>query len=142
MARFVLSDGTRQKKRWNERPDAQKVQQSVYDGLAWLEHSWSPFENPPGRPASYHVYYLYGVERAMDLVGDQLIGKHPWYSEMGQELLNRQNADGHWMSASTHEPRDVIDTCFALLFLKRATKGAIKFPDVTGGSDDSPADNR
>lgn len=142
MARFVLSDGSRQKQAWDARPDAAKVQQSVYDGLAWLEHHWSPFDNPPGSPFTYHVYYLYGVERAMDLVGDQLIGRHPWYSEMGQELINRQNSDGHWDSNSTHEPADVIDTCFALLFLKRATKGAIQFPDVTGGSDDTPADNR
>jgi hypothetical protein len=140
MARFVLSDGSRQKKRWNERDDALRVQQSVYDGLAWLEKNWSPFDNR-GRDF-YHVYYLYGVERAMDLVGDNLIGGHPWYSEMGQALLNRQHSDGHWNSQSTHEPKDVIDTCFALLFLKRATKGAILFPDVTGGSDDSPADNR
>ncbi len=142
MARFVLTDGARQAKTWAKRADAQKVQQSVYDGLAWLDHNWSPFDNPPGQPMSYHIYYLYSLERAMDLIGDNLVGKHAWYSEMGQELINRQNADGHWKTDSTHEPKDVLDTCFALLFLKRATKGAIPFPSVTGGSDEPPAENR
>ena len=142
MARFVLTDGSKQRKKWDKRPDAQKVQQSVYDGLAWLERRWSPFDNPPGRPFSYHVYYLYSLERAMDLIGDNLVGKHMWYSEMGQELLNRQATGGEWMTDSTHKPKDVLDTSFALLFLKRATKGAIPFPDVTGGSDEPPEDNR
>ncbi len=142
MARFVLTDGARQRKRWDKRADAAKVQASVYDGLAWLDHNWSPFDNPPGRPFNYHVYYLYSLERAMDLIGDQLVGKHAWYSEMGQELINRQDADGHWNSNSTHEPKDTLDTCFALLFLKRATKDVIPFPSITGGSDEAPAENR
>jgi len=142
MARFVLSDGARQQKQWDARPDAAKVQQAVYDGLAWIDRNWSPFENPPGRPQSYHVYYLYSLERAMDLIGDQLVGKHPWYSEMGQGLINSQRDDGSWYTDSTHDPKDTLDTCFALLFLKRATKGSIPFPSVTGGSDEPPADER
>ncbi len=142
MARHVLSDGGRQQKKWDERADAKKVQQCVYDGLAWLDHNWSPFENPPGNPFNYHVYYLYSLERAMDLIGDQLVGKHSWYSEMGQGLINSQKADGSWHTNSTHEPKDTLDTCFALLFLKRATKGSIPFPSVTGGSDEPPADHR
>ncbi len=142
MARFVLSDGGRRQEKWAKRPDAAKVQQSVYDGLAWLDHNWSAFENPPGNPFNYHVYYMYSLERAMDLIGDHLVGKHNWYSEMGQGLINAQNADGHWNTNSTHGPEDTLDTCFALLFLKRATKGSIPFPSVTGGSDEPPADHR
>ncbi len=141
MARFVLTDGSRQKKKWDKRSDAKQVQQSVYDGLAWLEKNWSSYDNPPGDPFNYHIYYMYSVERAMDLIGDRLIGGHLWYSEMGQQLLNRQTSEGNWTD-QTHEPKDVLATCFALLFLKRATKGAIPFPDVTGGSDEDPADNR
>lgn len=142
MARFVLADGARQQKKWDARPDAKKVQQAVYDGLAWIDHNWSPFENPPGRPFTYHVYYMYSLERAMDLIGDQLVGRHPWYSEMGQGLINAQRADGSWLTNSTHQPEDTLDTCFALLFLKRATRGSIPFPSVTGGSDEPPADHR
>jgi hypothetical protein len=78
----------------------------------------------------------------MDLVGNKMIGEHLWYSEMGQQLIDRQAEDGSWDSNSTHEPRQVLDTCFALLFLKKATEGQIPFPSVTGGSDEPPVDNR
>jgi hypothetical protein len=143
MARFILSDGGRKRAQWDARKDAQKVQESVQDGLAWLEQNWSPFDNPKkSRQNIYTIYWLYSFERMMDLIGKQLLGKHPWYSEMGQQLLNRQNADGHWKTGTTLEPQDTLDTCFALLFLKRATKGAIPNPSITGGSDDAPADNR
>ena len=46
------------------------------------------------------------------------------------------------MTGTTLEPGDTLDTCFALLFLKRATRGSIPFPSLTGGSDDPPVDNR
>jgi hypothetical protein len=61
---------------------------------------------------------------------------------MATQLVARQRAQGFWDSESTHDPRDLLDTSFALLFLRRATKGGIAFPDVTGGSDDPPRDGR
>ena len=143
MCRFILSDGGRKRDQWNKRADAEKVQTSIFDGIAWLEKNWSPFENPKKRSMNiYHVYWLYALERAMDLLSLRLVGSHRWYNEMGQELLNRQKSDGHWKAGGTHEPGDTLDTCFALLFLKRATKGSIPFGSVTGGSEDPPADNR
>ena len=77
----------------------------------------------------------------MDLLGLQLVGSHRWYSEMGQELLNRQRTDGSWRTRESARGHDVLDTCFALLFLKRATKDTIKNPSVTGGRG-APGDNR
>jgi hypothetical protein len=74
----------------------------------------------------------------MDLVGVQLLGNHLWYAEMAEQLLGRQNARGYWDSQSTLANGQVLDTCFALLFLHRATRGGIPFPSVTGGSDDPP----
>jgi hypothetical protein len=143
MSRFILTDAGRKREAWDLRPDARRVQEAVDDGLTWLAENYSPFANP--RKASmniYHVYWLYAVERAMDLVGNKTIGTHLWYSEMGQQLIDRQAEDGSWDSGSTHEPRQVLDTCFALLFLKKATQGQIPFPSVTGGSDQPPIDNR
>ncbi|MDA1195565.1 MAG: hypothetical protein O2894_10330 [Planctomycetota bacterium] len=143
MCRYVLTDAGRKREQWNKRDDAEKVQKSIFDGLAWLEKNWSPFNNPAKRSMNiYHVYWLYALERAMDLLSLRLVGSHNWYNEMGQELLNRQNPDGHWKTGSTHEPGDTLDTSFALLFLKRATKGSIPFGSVTGGSEDPPSDNR
>lgn len=143
IARFVLSDGGKKKAAWDARPDAAKVQNAVQDGLAWLITNWSPFDNPKKSQMNvYHLYYLYSFERMMDLIARHKVGAHLWYSEMGQAILNRQADDGHWETGTTHKPGDVLDTCFALLFLKRATKGAIPFPSLTGGSEDAPVDGR
>ncbi len=143
MARYVLTDAGRKLEEWEATVDAKKIQQAIDDGLAWLELNWNARANPRKQQMNvYHLYWMYAVERAMDLVGNQKIGTHLWYSEMGQQLINTQAADGSWDSNSTHEPRKTLDTCFALLFLKKATEGQIPFPSVTGGSDEPPVDNR
>jgi hypothetical protein len=149
MARFVMTDGGDAAKReqWNKRSDAEKVQTALFDGIAWLEKNWSPFDDPhKGGKNNYTIYWLYALERAMDLLDLKLVGSHNWYNEMGQELLNRQLAEGHWdlLRGGTNGGggHDVLDTCFALLFLKRATKGQIPFGSVTGGSELPPVDNR
>ncbi len=141
MARFVLRDGGRLQEKWDARPDATAIQTALYDGLAWLDKNWSSFEDPGAKDMNvYHVYYLYALERAMDLLGLKRVGRHRWYNEMGQALLNRQKANGHW-ATRTGRGHDVLDSCFALLFLKRATGGLIPFGALTGGTD-APADNR
>jgi len=149
MARFVMTDGGNAAKReqWNKRADAEKVQTALYDGIAWLDKNWSSFEDPhKGGKNNYTIYWLYALERAMDLLDLKLVGSHNWYNEMGQELLNRQLAEGHWDlgrgGSNGGGGHDVLDTCFALLFLKRATKGSIPFGSITGGSDEPPVDNR
>ena len=142
MSRYVLMQ--RDDAVWKKQ-DQKAIQRAIYDGYAWLDANWSSTTNPVGN--WYHVYYKYCVERACDLTGNALIGKANWYVEMGQDLISSQKdganeKEGFWDTASTHGPHDVLDTCFALLFLKRATKGAIPYPTLTGGSDDPPIDNR
>jgi hypothetical protein len=140
MARFILMQ--RKDRLWEAR-DKAAVQQSVYDSAAWLEQNWNPIQNP--RKASkniYHLYYLYCVERAFDMIGNRRLGKHFWYVEMGQRLLAIQKPAGFWNTETTLHPQDTLDTCFALLFLKRATRGGIPFPNITGGSDEPPVDRR
>ena len=139
MSRFQLA--TRSPKAW-ALEDAAGLQAAVYDGLAWLDLHWDPISNPGGGVAGYHVYYLYCVERAMDLVGARRLGKHLWYVDMTEQLLPLQKKAGFWDSQSTLANGPVLDTCFALLFLHRATLGGIPFPSVTGGSEDLPVDDR
>jgi hypothetical protein len=138
ISRFVLE--MRKDAGWKKNGYDQRVQQAVYDGLAWMDRNWSPFENPGA--GFYSIYWLYGVERTMDLVGLKLVGKHAWYEEGAKQLVGRQAPEGFWDTKTHHQPCDVIDTSFALLFLKKSTKGAIPFPAITGGSDEDPADNR
>jgi hypothetical protein len=119
----ILSRG---EKVWEARPKEwrEDVQRAIHDGFAWLDLAWSSYANPKKRERNvYHVYYAYCVERAMDLVDAARLGKRLWYLEMARQLTARQQDRGFWDSQSTHAPRDVLDTSFALLVLRRATRG-------------------
>jgi len=139
-ARYILSK--RDDKLWANR-DQKLVQQSIYDGCAWLDANWLTYGNP-GKTSEnvYHIYHMYCCERAFDLIGNNLIGKHYWYNDFAGELVARQHEKGFWDSNSTHKPGEVLDTCFALLVLKRSTKGGIPYGSITGGGDEPPEDNR
>lgn len=109
---------------------------STEKALAWLDQNWSAKSNP-NRGNHWVYYYLYGVERVGGLLGTEYIGNHPWYLEGAKWLLDQQADDGHW-----HEHNAQADTCFALLFLARATAPTTgkqtRKPDVLGSesSDD------
>ena len=122
--------------------DRAAIQRSIWDGLAWLDLHWSPFENPEKKQINrYHVYYVYCVERACDLLGNVRLGNHLWYREMAGQLVGRQSPKGFWDSATTHKPTAVLDTSFALLFLRRATKGPGP-ASVTESDADAAVDGR
>ena len=78
---------------------------------------------------SYHYCHLYAIERAGSLARKHLMGQRNWYAEGAQYLVNQQYEDGHWSDGTCMRPKDVLGTCFALLFLKRATRPAV----ITGG---------
>jgi hypothetical protein len=94
----------------------------LHEGFAWLASHFSvtwnpgPYENKDFAENSQNAYpyYLYAMERAGLLYGTETIGSHEWYPEGAKVLLESQKADGSWDSAN--------DTCFAILFLRRATK--------------------
>jgi len=98
--------------------------------LAWLQLHYAVDRNPTaaGGAAGYWAYYLYALERVGALTSRKRIGRHDWYREGADELLKRQRADGSWESGGYDD--ELVNTCFALLFLKRATlRGAV----TTGG---------
>jgi hypothetical protein len=103
-----------------------KKEKVALDGLAWLDKNWSVKENigPPetskGDAHGWLYYYLYAIERTGMLYDTALIGNHDWYLDGARELLAAQKADGSWDASSYKHP--TWDTCFAILFLKRATK--------------------
>jgi hypothetical protein len=66
-------------------------------------------------------YYLYTLERAMVLGGRRFVGRHDWYREAAEFLLDVQRADGRFDVAGAQYRSDAIHTAFALLTLKRAT---------------------
>ncbi len=71
----------------------------------------------------YQYYYIYGVERVGAVLDLKNIGNHDWYAEGAQYLMTVQNPkNGSWNSTEDDKMiPDIPDTCFALLFLSRAT---------------------
>jgi len=91
----------------------------------WIAKNWSVEVNPVN-PKYYHYYFLYGVERGGDLVGNEKFGTHDWYFEGATWLLSKQGANGAWKGDLPSEEIETVATCFAVLFLKRATVPLIK----------------
>jgi hypothetical protein len=105
---------------------------AVLSGIAWLANNFSPTGNPGVDKAvgdkyslvpdgAMYYYYLYAVERAGLLFGTEKFGTREWYPEGANLLLKAQQADGSWPAADTHK-NAVWDTCFTILFLRRATR--------------------
>jgi hypothetical protein len=103
------------KKSWKNDTD-------IHEGLVWLGKNFSvtynpgPYEHGDKAENSQHqyLYYMYALERAGMLYGTEWMGKHKWYPEGAKVLIETQKPDGSWGSTD--------DTCFAILFLKRATR--------------------
>lgn len=91
-------------------------------GIDWLMENFSVVTNP--NMGGRYYYYMYGLERVGSILDIEYIGKHAWYVEGAGQLVNRQTSAGNWSG----EPQ----TCFAILFLKRATRVV-----TTGGAAES-----
>lgn len=92
------------------------VEKSIKGGMGWLASNYTVEKNNIGQ--SWHLYYLYGLERAASLGNYEKIANHDWYTEGYRVLLRSQNADGGWTDIGGGIP----STCFATLFLMRATE--------------------
>ena len=94
--------------------EREKTRAAVRDAIAWMQTHFDVSQNPEMGPA-HHYYYLYGLERMGILAHARYVGKTDWYLEGAEYLLYDQEPRGSWMGG------DVVDTCFALLFLKRSS---------------------
>lgn len=107
-----------------------KKDPNVQSGMEWLAKNFSvaynpgPYEHAGMEENSQHqyYYYLYGLERAGILYGTEQIGGHFWFAKGLQVLLDAQAPDGSWRSQHGNA---IADTCFAILFLRKATRGLI-----------------
>jgi hypothetical protein len=105
---------------WDDR-SKKNAEDLEWGALAWLQSKYGLRASRPeglwwGPSMTY--YFLYSLERALIVAGVQTLGGHDWHHEGSALLLSQQKADGRWEGAQT---TPVIDTAFALLFLKRAT---------------------
>lgn len=107
-----------------------RSKQSLYDGLAWMQKNYQNYgltKKPEPRDGYEDMYELYAVERAMMLNLIREIDGHRWYREGAKQLIELQSDDGSWGEKNARkrkggpEDRDISETCFAILFLRRAT---------------------
>ncbi len=105
------------KKDWEKDPKIAKA-------LEWLAANFAVTGNPKHKnPPLFSYYWLYALERVGDLMALEKIGTHAWYAEGADQLLKTQLRDGSWDSKNE---MIVADTCFAVLFLRKATRPAPK----------------
>jgi hypothetical protein len=115
-----------------------QVNKAIEDGCAWMAVNFNIKDNCKwtdpnveykNSPPKIDGYYMYGIERAGVLASVVKFGEHDWYALGARLLVDQQQADGSWSSEMFYEPKPTISTCFAILFLKRATQPIIE----TGG---------
>lgn len=105
------------------RDDRRRIDDAIETGLQWLAVNFDVTRNP--FQGGHHYYYLYGLERVGSLTGVEQIGPYWWYLRGARHLLTNQNQNGFWPKNGLND----IDSCYALLFLRRATTGR---PPTTG----------
>ncbi len=97
-----------------------KAEELIWGGLAWIKGNYSIRGSKPEGlwwgPAMVY-YFLFSLERACVMLEVESIGGHDWYLEGAEVILSWQRGDGHW-EGTLNTP--VVDTSFALLFLRRA----------------------
>lgn len=82
-------------------------------GVNWLGKHYAINNN---------LYYMYALERAGMLYDTAKFGDKDWYQDGAKLLVKSQNDDGSWGKNEKVE-KNTHDTCFAILFLKKATRG-------------------
>lgn len=83
---------------------------------AWMEEGFTLEHNRRGAErwsTSWQHCHLWAIERWAGFTGRATIGGLDWYREGAEWLLARQHPNGDWGGLE--------NTCFALLFLRRAT---------------------
>lgn len=96
-----------------------KQDRDLAAGVAWIADNFSVTGNPK-KGNDWHYYYLYGLERAGMLYDTPKFGAKDWYTEGAWYLIDNQK-EGGWGS--------VENTCFAILFLRRATRALVESTD-------------
>jgi hypothetical protein len=91
--------------------------------LALAETIGKPLDASPFRPAdlaNVSLYFLWTVERVGVLYNLRTIGGKDWYQWGSQILVEKQLEEGDWDIRGYPGALPPVDTCFALLFLKRS----------------------
>jgi hypothetical protein len=105
-------------------PELRKIDDAIDAGFAWLSAHRTVRRNAgdaANRHDAWYYYWLYSLERACELSSVRYIDGWDWYCDGANMLLEVQRDNGDFGA----EPLE--DTCFAVLFLKKA-----QLPVITG----------
>lgn len=105
---------------------------AIRKARGWLAENFDPAKNVGAARAFgsrrkrrsddfWRHYHLWSIERACSVLGLTLLGEIPWYPTGGWFLIERQHDDGRWNGPE----RDLVATCFALLFFSRSTERVV-----------------
>ncbi len=87
--------------------------------LVWLSRNFSVTRNPGQGGGTWHLYYLYGLERVGRLTARRFIGEHDWYREGAELFVSQQDPFSHHWQGAGLEDNPQIATALALLFLSK-----------------------
>ena len=97
-----------------ERCGEESINHSLQGGIDWLASNFDVRQNPGS--GQWHLYYLYGLERAGRLAGRRFFGSHDWYRDGASILVQQQERlEGYWDGQNGRD----VNTSFALLFLAK-----------------------
>lgn len=124
---------------------------TIQKGLDWLAKNIT-FSTNPGAlffdmPDWWQYYYIYGLERVGAILDTEKIGDCTWYQSGAVYLVKNQQKGGTWnQGADDRFSEMMVDTCFAILFLKRATPTLKRVTTGTDGTEqpteETPKDNK
>jgi hypothetical protein len=115
---------------WKKAASVTRAASWIGSNLDFTGNAANPKEN--GGPRAWHYYWIYAVERAGRLLEiEQFTGKE-WYPAGADYLLPKQATDGSWPQEDWSPnplkqdllPSAITETCFSVLFLRRATPTA------------------
>lgn len=102
----------------------------VLAAMGWVQNNYSVTQNVGAGDGNWALYYGYismakaltmaGVTKIVDASGQA----HDWYSELAEELIRKQLADGHWENAANDDEGEGIVplvTAYSLLSLETQT---------------------
>jgi hypothetical protein len=92
----------------------------ILNGLAALSGYLGEPVEQPGHLPMQNLYFLWSVERVAVLYNLPKIGNKDWYRWGAQVLVANQRGGDHWANGQYPGNSPPLDTCLALLFLKRA----------------------
>ena len=112
---------------------------SIQRALEWLAANFSVSRNPGAQSQSWLLYYLYGVERVGRLTARRFIGRHDWYREGADHLLQMRGGTvsrNAWKGVGHAEDDERIATSLALLFLSKGRRPVLVAKLKHGEEDD------